>query len=153
MRISDWSSDVCSSDLIRDSFTLIAYFFSPTALNALFGVPANELTDHPVALNLLEPKVTMELKERLLNAESTAEMLSLLDNYILRLITRSRVVSDLVINAAEKIACCTSGESLALVQKDFCLTERTLQRQFRNVIGIEPNLYRDRKSTRLNSSH
>src|SRR3546814_10065421 len=69
---------------IRDSFTLIAYFFSPTALNALFGVPANELTDHPVALNLLEPKVTMELKERLLNAESTAEMLSLLDNYILR---------------------------------------------------------------------
>src|SRR3546814_20745440 len=37
---------------------------------------------------------------------------------------------------------CTSGESLALVQKDFCLTERTLQRQFRNVIGIAPNLYR-----------
>lgn len=127
---------------IRDRFTLIAYFFSPTALNALFGVPANELTDRPLELNLLEPKVTMGLKERLLNADSTPVMLSLLDNYIFRLITRSRVVSDLVIHAAEKIASCTSGESLAIAQKDLYLTERTLQRQFRNAIGVAPNLYR-----------
>lgn len=133
---------------IRENFTLIAYFFEPAALQAVFGIAAHELTDHPLSLNLLEPKITAELKDRLLNAGSTKAMLSLLDNYILRLIrratasARARASADLVNHAAGRIASCSSGESLLAVQKDLYVTERTLQRLFRNTIGITPNLYR-----------
>ncbi|QEC54180.1 helix-turn-helix protein [Anseongella ginsenosidimutans] len=127
---------------VKENFTLIAYFFKPHALHALFGVPAHELADYPVSLNLLEPGMTAELKDRLLNAGSTKIMLSLLDNYIFRLITRTRIAAEMVMHAANMVASCTSGESLAAVQKELYVTERTFQRLFKNAIGIAPNLFR-----------
>src|ERR1044072_7004083 len=48
---------------IRDNFTLIAYFFKPFALFALFGVSAQELTNNPIDLNLLAPSKTQQLQE------------------------------------------------------------------------------------------
>lgn len=127
---------------IRDSFTLIAYFFKPATLPALFGVPAQELTDHPVPLNLLEPAAARELKDRLLNAASVPEMLSLLDSYVFGLIVKARVSSEMIARLADRIARCASEESLAFVQKDLCVTTRTFQRLFKSSIGLAPNLYR-----------
>ncbi|HYC28086.1 MAG TPA: DUF6597 domain-containing transcriptional factor, partial [Chitinophagaceae bacterium] len=75
---------------IREDFTLIAYFFKPFALFSLFGVSAKELTDFPVDLDLLQQSQANELKERLLNAGTTAGMMELLDDYIFNLIERSK---------------------------------------------------------------
>src|SRR5258705_5337209 len=52
---------------LTDDFTLIAYFFKPYTLISLFGVPAQELTDKPIDLNLLSPQKSIVLQERLLN--------------------------------------------------------------------------------------
>ena len=72
---------------IKDDFTLIAYFFKPFSLFSLFGVSAQELTDSPIDLNLLHPSKTSMLQEQLLNAATTGEMLRLIDDYIVSLIT------------------------------------------------------------------
>lgn len=127
---------------IRDSFTLIAYFFKPLALSTLFGVSACDLTDQPVSLNLLEPAATRDLKDKLLHAGTVQEMLNILDGYILSLIVRARTFSELIACAADKIALCASEESLTLIENDLHVTRRTLQRQFKSNIGISPNLYR-----------
>jgi AraC-like DNA-binding protein len=128
--------------LLKEDFTLIAYFFKPFSLTSLFGLSARELTDNPVDLNLLSPTITHELQERLLNAGTTAEMISLLNQYIYRLIVKTKVDSQLIRYATGLIAHNTSKESLLHVQKEIHVTEKTFQRLFIKSIGIAPNLYR-----------
>ncbi len=127
---------------IRDNFILIAYFFKPFALYSLFGVSAHELTDSPIDLKLLAAKQTVELNERLLNAGSTTEMISLLDDYIYGLITKVKSDLRVIKFVTDQIAANPSREILVNIQKETYLTERTFQRLFEKNIGISPNLFR-----------
>jgi len=126
----------------RAGFVLIAYFFKPCSLRSIFGISALELTDKPVDLNLLAPKKTLELQERLLNAGSTENRIALLNSYISGLIKDSKNRNSVIEYAASKIAHRPSPEILTLVQKELHLTERTFQRMFDRDIGITPSLYR-----------
>lgn len=127
---------------ISEHFTLIAYFFKPYALNALFGVSAQELTDSPVDLNLLPASVRTGLQEQLLNASSSSEMISLLDNYIFRLTTKIKTDMRIIRYAVEKIAGAPSKKNLVEVQQDLYMTGRTFQRLFEKNIGIIPTQFR-----------
>lgn len=127
---------------INNNFTLIAYFLKPFSLFSLFGVSAKELTDYPIDLNLLHQAKANELKEQLLNATTTREMLSLLDNYIFSLITKSKSETRLLKFATSLISKNFSKDSLIKAQYELCVTERTFQRVFESKIGISPNLYR-----------
>src|ERR1044072_1412645 len=97
---------------IRDNFTLIAYFFNPFALYSLFGVWAQELTNHPIDLSLLGATKTRELQEQLLNAGSTAAMLALLDDYVFSLITKTTANCQLIRFATLAIAQNASKDAL-----------------------------------------
>ena len=127
---------------LEEGFTLIAYFFKPYTLISLFGVQAHELTDNPIDLNLLFPQPTRTLQESLLNADTTEEMIRLLNDFIYSLITKSAPAYSLIKFATSQIAKNPSKESLALVQKELHLSERTFQRMFERNIGVAPNLYR-----------
>ncbi|MBI1769961.1 MAG: AraC family transcriptional regulator [Bacteroidetes bacterium] len=127
---------------IKTDFTLIAYFFKPFSLFSLFGVSAKELTDYPIDLNLLHPTKANELRERLLNAATTNELLSLLDDYIFSLITKSKSETEIIKLATTLISKNPSKESLLTVQDKLCMTERTFERLFDKNIGISPNLFR-----------
>jgi len=126
--------------LIRDNFKLIAYFLQPWALSALFNISATELTDQPIALDMLAEKST--LQEQLLNAATTDELLQLIDEYLYRKITTIRRQDKRLIYAAEKIAQTTDKHILMALQRDLCMTERTFQRLFDEHIGVSPNLFR-----------
>ncbi|MEP7144662.1 MAG: helix-turn-helix domain-containing protein [Ferruginibacter sp.] len=127
---------------LADDFTLIAYFFKPYTLISLFGVPAHELTDKPIDLNLLFPQKTVLLQERLLNADNVEDMIILLDNFIFWLINKSKTECPLIKYAATQIANDPSKQSLVIVQKELHITERSFQRMFERNIGVAPNLYR-----------
>ena len=126
----------------REDFTLIAYFFKPYSLLSLFGVNARELTDKPIDLNLLNPRKTTTLEERLLNSGTVERMVTLLDRYVLSLIDNKRTENAMIRYAATKIASNPSKKILALVQKEIYTTERTFERMFEKNIGVGPNLYR-----------
>jgi len=125
-----------------EDFTLIAYFFKPYSLLEIFGVTAQELTDQPVDMNLLNTKKATALQEQLLNTGTTGQMIALLDNYIADLIAHSKTNNPVIKYAAGKIAQHHSKDILLKVQKDLHITERTFQRMFETNIGIAPNLYR-----------
>lgn len=127
---------------INDDFILIAYFFKPFALTALYRIAANELTDKPINLNLLTPSISLRLQEQLLNASSTTDMISLLDNYIYNLILKCKADTRILKYATEKITINPDKEILVSTQHELCLTERTFQRLFENHVGVSPNQYR-----------
>lgn len=128
--------------VLHENFILIAYFFKPFSLLPIFNVPARELTDQPVDLRLLPLRKTAELRERLLNADSAEDMITILDDYISGLIIDSKGGSSLIKYATDKILQDPSSEILTLLQEEMHITERTFQRLFEKNIGIAPNLYR-----------
>jgi AraC-like DNA-binding protein len=125
-----------------EGFVLIAYFFKPYSLPAIFGITALELTDNPIDLNLLVPKKTTELQERLLNAGTTEARIALLDHYISGLIANAKSDSSIIKYATNKIVHHPSSAVLTLVQNELYLTERTFQRMFEKNIGVPPRLYK-----------
>ena len=127
---------------IHDNFTLIAYFFKPFTLFALFGVSAQELTNNPIDLNLLAASKTRQLQEQLLNADSTQKMIALLDEYVFSLITKTTADCQLISFATLAIAQNASKDALLKVQQELHITERTFQRLFEKNIGVAPNVFR-----------
>ena len=127
---------------VDENFTLIAYFFKPYALNSLFGVSAQELTDNPIELNVLPASIRTGLQELLLNASSSTEMVGILDRYIYSLVTKIKTDTRIMQYAVEKIAAEPSKKNLAAIQSELCMTGRTFQRLFEKTIGIIPTRYR-----------
>jgi AraC-like DNA-binding protein len=125
---------------INHDFTLIAYFLKPYALISLFGISAQELTDKPVDFNLISKST--DLQEQLLNSNTAGEMLLVLDHYIFSLIPGNSKDRSVIKYAAEKIFKNPTRRILSEIQKDICVTERTLQRMFEKDIGVSPNQFR-----------
>jgi AraC-like DNA-binding protein len=125
---------------IKDNFTLIAYFLKPYSLMSLFGIPAQELTDKPVDFNLVSKRAG--LQEQLLNSVTVSQMIVVLDNYLCSLAPKNSRDKLLIAYAAEKIFTNPTTHILSEIQKDMCVTERTLQRMFEKNIGVSPNQFR-----------
>jgi AraC-like DNA-binding protein len=125
---------------IKDNFTLIAYFLKPCCLVSLFGISAQDLTDKPVDFNLVSKGT--RLQEQLLNSNTASEMIAVLDRHIFSLIPKNYKDKPLIKYAAERIFKNPTRNILSQIQKDICVTERTLQRMFENNIGISPNQFR-----------
>src|SRR6185436_16831575 len=70
------------------------------------------------------------------------EMIVLLDNYIFSLISKNSKDKQLIKYAADKIFDSPVTTILTEIQKDICVTERTLQRMFEKNIGVSPNKFR-----------
>lgn len=126
--------------LIADNFKLIAYFLQPYALGALFNVSALELTDNPIALNMLTGQ--SELQEQLLNTAATDQLLQLIDEYLYSKITAIRREDKRLTYASERISFTSDKHVLTTVQHELHMTERTFQRLFEQHIGVSPNQFR-----------
>ncbi len=127
---------------LNNDFILIAYFLKPYSLISLFGVQGFELTNKPIDLNLLSPQKTINLQDQLLNCKTVDEMTLKLDDYIFELINSAKGISDTIKYVSERLSNSFFNESIHNVQKELKITERTLQRAFKNNIGISPNIYR-----------
>ena len=125
-----------------ENFTLIAYFFKPFVLTTLFGLSAQDLTDNPINLNLIQPKNANFLQEQLLNVNTVDEMVAILDDFIFTLTTKIQTDNKLIKYATKLIAENPSKEILKKVQDELYVTERTFQRMFEDKVGISPNQYR-----------
>src|SRR3546814_19219804 len=78
MRISDWSSDVCSSDLsackncmpqFSGHFIIFNIKFHPTGMHRLFGFTMNSLGNNSIALEDTSLFPVEEIVERMMRSE------------------------------------------------------------------------------------
>ncbi|WP_143305421.1 AraC family transcriptional regulator [Chitinophaga vietnamensis] len=122
--------------------TVIAFFVYPHMLYALFGIHAKELTDQCIDIDLLPAARDLRLRERLLNAGSQQQRLELLGNYVARLAGRQRLITNETVIYATRLILQHKGQlSMMQVQQELCITERTLQRQFEQHVGISPKTF------------
>jgi AraC-like DNA-binding protein len=122
---------------------LIAYFFKPYSLLPLFGIEGHELTDKPVDLRLISDQHAYSiLEERLLNSGNAREAIEILNEYVFRLISDSKDVSQALKWAASYIYRNYSKECLTTIREELSITERSFQRLFHKGMGINPGTYR-----------
>jgi AraC-like DNA-binding protein len=123
-------------------FRQIGVYFQPHALRTVFGVDADALTDGCTDLGGMSRREPFDLPERLLDARSLQEQIDVLSYYLFYLIQRNTLRIDA---RAQQIAAhisSTRGDvSLPLLQRDLGISERTLERRFREHIGISPKLF------------
>ncbi|MBT1685455.1 helix-turn-helix domain-containing protein [Dawidia soli] len=123
-------------------FRQIGVYFQPHALRTVFGIDAGALTDSCTDLGGLSRPEPFNLPERLLGARSLQEQIDVLSQYLFHLIQRNNLRIDArTQQIASYIAGARGDVSLPLLQRDLGISERSLERRFREHIGVSPKLF------------
>src|SRR3546814_9917378 len=148
MRISDWSSDVCSSDLLRKDATYVKV--NGKSISDVVLMPLDIALAFFQQLELTENEAKID--KRLLT--EIGNRLQFLTDVGLSYLTLNRLSNTLSGGESQRLNLATSLGS-SLVGSIYVLDETSIglnPRDTQRLIGVLKSL-RDRKSTRLNSSH
>ena len=123
-------------------FDAIGICFQPHALKSVFGVDAAELTGSCVDFNLVSNKKQGRLSERLGGIESLDEQLKTLSSWLMGQVQHNqRTVDETTKYALHQIARADGNTPLKGLQQELQMTERSLERKFKQSIGISPKLF------------
>ncbi|MET0394316.1 MAG: helix-turn-helix transcriptional regulator [Chitinophagaceae bacterium] len=122
--------------------TLIAWFFKPFVLAALFNLPAAKLAKSPVDLGQWNPHQTNALRTQLAYAVSTAEKVEVIDQLLLLQSQQRSRECGIIRHATDQLMYEAGADTLATLYDNLHLNERTFQRIFKKYVGITPNQYR-----------
>lgn len=122
--------------------TIIAYFFKPFALPALFSTPAAALAKKPLDLESWHPLKTNALRAQLLYAASTSRKLEVLDNLLVQQLALNNKECEIIQYATDQIMYNSGTEVLAEILETLNINRRTFQRVFKKYVGVSPNHYR-----------
>lgn len=122
--------------------TIIAYFFKPFALAALFSTPADVLAKNPVDLESWDPLKNNALKAQLTYAISTSRKSEVLDHLLVHQLEQNNKECELIQYATDQIMYNSGTEVLADILKTLHINKRTFQRVFKKYVGVSPNHYR-----------
>lgn len=124
------------------SFKTIGVYFYPHAIKTIFSLPANEITNTCLSLELLNNRKFEELSDRLSHAETTDQQIAVLSAYLTELISRHNKGIDQVTQyALNKLIGSKGSMTLKDLQEDLRITERSFERRFNQFIGISPKLF------------
>ena len=128
--------------LVEDDNTIIAYFFKPFALGAIFKLSALDLKKEPVEVNLWNAQKAMALNQQFIHSKSIEDKLEILDDFIFTQIQANRRECEIISYSTDTLIQNSDTAGLSRILKDLNLTERTFQRIFKKYVGITPNEYR-----------
>lgn len=117
------------------TFRNIGIYFQPTALKSIFGIDANELTNQHIDIDAL---IKTNITDQLLNIATAEQKIELLSSFLIQQAEKRKTENEKVIFASEQLQ---KGLSLPTIQTELNISERSLERYFKQHIGISPKLY------------
>jgi AraC-like DNA-binding protein len=126
---------------LTGSFDMLGIYFYPNALKAIFGFNPGELTNSCLDLNDLAKRKEQQISEQLLNTASVHEQFDILFAYLTQQIRDNYRHNHTMEYAMAQILKSKGGVSLKEVQKYLQLSERSMERRFKEYIGISPKLF------------
>ena len=120
----------------------IGVYLYPTALNAVFGLNAFELTNSCLDLDDLAVKQGLDLSEQLVNTDSKTEQIELLSSWLYSQIRKNKPKEEGAVQyILGRISQAKGNVSLKDLQAEVRMTERSFERKFKQSVGISPKLY------------
>lgn len=129
--------------MMPSRFRAIGVYFYPHALQAVFGLPAHEWTNNCVGLDVLDGVEGKALEECLLNTLGTDERVAILASYLYKRTLRNNLNKQdaEAVYAVKQIRQANGHLGLQALQADLRISERSLERKFREAIGVGPKLF------------
>lgn len=127
---------------IKNNETIIAFFFKPFVLGAIFKLSAHELKEKPVELNLWSGQKAMALNVQLHHSKSTKKKIEILNHFVFTEIENNQRDCEIIRYATDAIMQNSSANSISQLLKKLNVTERTFQRIFKKYVGVTANEYR-----------
>jgi len=116
--------------------------FQPHALKSVFGMDAHELTNACLDLDIFSSKKQGKLSERLFDVKGIEGRIDLLSHYLAEKVQNNPYAIDAATHhAISRIVQSFGNVSLQQVQQELNLSERTLERKFKQAVGVSPKLF------------
>jgi AraC-like DNA-binding protein len=126
---------------LTQEYLMLRIHFHPGALYRLLGIPLFEFTDqYSDAASVINREVE-DINERLATCRSYAEMIQIVETYLLNKIKRVKQDRYLVDQVAAFMYAKPSKFSLDYLANQACLSPRQFNRKFKERIGVGPKLY------------
>jgi AraC-like DNA-binding protein len=123
-------------------FSVVGVSFQPHALESIFGIDANELTQTGIDFSLVQRKKHGNLVEQIVHEESAAGKINILSDYLVNQQQNNDRQTDAVTRYALSLIIQSKGNiPLKELHQQVQLSERSLQRKFNQSIGISPKLF------------
>ncbi|TXJ26806.1 MAG: AraC family transcriptional regulator [Chitinophagaceae bacterium] len=127
-----------SQKTAKGNYRNIGVYLQPHALKAIFGIDANELTDSCIDLNEV---IKNDLSEQLLSENNMDKRIDILSHFLIRHIAKNKYRENLKASYAVSTINTDNDEGLYRVQTELNLSERGLERMFKNNVGVPPKLF------------
>jgi len=126
----------------KGTYRIVVAVLQPDALEYLFGIPANHLTDTCLDLSLLNVGKDFSLAERMLNAGTEEKRVQIMEDFIFKLILEKKPQPRTEIRRAISLIHEANGnKKITDIARELRISERTLMRQFELRVGVAPKVY------------
>jgi AraC-like DNA-binding protein len=123
-----------------EPFGIFGVYLYPYAIPYLFRLSVSSLTDEMPDLQTLLAKTGKELEEKMITAGSNAARLQILTAFLEKKLLNRYEEKRSSFAAIRHLIDSGSQVSVPSLSEKFCMTERTLQRQFKEFAGLSPKL-------------
>lgn len=112
--------------------------FHPNGFLPFTTLPIKELENTAVPLERLFGKDGMEIEQKVLQAPSTAERITLVESFLLQRLTNAETVDRIVKSTVETLLTANGQLSIDELSKQTQINRRQLERKFSTTIGLSP---------------
>ena len=136
-----WVAGIQNRHLVIESVhetDLVGIRFRPGGAYALFGFPMSELTDDVVELDLIHRRRFADLRERLLQAASTAALFREVESMLLEALDFEHSAHPAVGHLAERIRAWDGAVRISDLVEQVALSHKRLMQLFDRDVGMTP---------------
>jgi AraC-like DNA-binding protein len=141
---------------VGNDFLYLNITLQPGVLYRLTGIASYELTNTYIDAEAVFSKEILSINERLKNARSYAELISVAENYILKLISQTKKEAHGIDKVAKILLQDTKPVSMDWLAKETCLCARQFERKFKERMGVSASVFariaRFNKAVKLKNS-
>lgn len=112
--------------------------FHPNGFLPFTTLPIKELENTAVSLERLFGKDGMEIEQKVLQAPSTVERITLVESFLLQRLTNAETVDRIVKSTVETLLTANGQLSIDELSKQTQINRRQLERKFSTTIGLSP---------------
>ena len=130
-------------DVVQTGMTrFLCILFKPQALRLFFDLPANELTNQQVDLELIKGSCSSDLSDQIANAASNEERIKIVERYLLKRLTERNIYNFERMGAVINFVNSTTGSiSVKEMAGKACLSDKQFYRIFSEQVGLSPKQF------------
>lgn len=126
--------------ITHEPFGIFGVYLYPYTIPYLFNLSVSSITNEMPDLQTLQGKTGKELEERMITASNNTARLNILTTFLEKKLLNRFEEKRSTFAAIRYLIDAGSQVSIPALSEKFCMTERTLQRQFKEFAGLSPKL-------------